>query len=86
MLKKSQKLYKKNKYYTRKRLSSYISKKSNHISNARKIYNIQNITPTKELALKTGCNYQHYNKLLKREKGRIIHLVQDQIKHRNRGD
>ena len=42
MLLKSKKLYKKNKYYTRKQLSSYKHKKSSHILNARKIYNIQN--------------------------------------------
>ena len=47
MLIKSKKLYKKHKYYTRKNVSSYKNKKSNHISNARKIYNIQNITPNK---------------------------------------
>ena len=55
MLIKSKKMYKKHKYYTRKNVSSYKNKKSNHISNARKIYDIQNITPNKELAEKTGC-------------------------------
>ena len=43
MLIKSKKLYKKHKYYTRKHVSSYKNKKSNHILNARKIYDIQNI-------------------------------------------
>jgi len=33
MLLKSRKLYKQNKYYTRKRLLSYNNKKSNHILN-----------------------------------------------------
>ena len=69
MLKKSKKLYKQNKYYTRKRLSSYISKKSNHISNARKIYNIQNITPNKELALKTGCKLSALQQIVKKGEG-----------------
>ena len=55
MLIKSKKLYKKHQYYTRNKISSYKNKKSNHISNARKIYNIQNISPNKELAEKTGC-------------------------------
>ena len=45
MLIKSKKLYKQKKYYTRKPLLSYKNKKSNHIQNARKIYNITNITP-----------------------------------------
>ncbi len=56
MLIKSKKLYKKNQYYTRDKLSSYKNKKSKHILNASKIYNIQTITPNKELAQKTGCN------------------------------
>jgi hypothetical protein len=69
MLLKSKKLYKKNKYYTRKQLSSYKNKKSNHILNARKIYNIQNITPNKELALKTGCKLSALNKIVKKGEG-----------------
>jgi hypothetical protein len=69
MLMKSKKLYKKNKYYTRKRLSSYKNKKSNHILNARKIYNIENITPNAELALKTGCTLSALNQIVKKGEG-----------------
>ncbi len=69
MLKKSKSLYKKHKYYTRKHLSSYKSKKSNHIANARRIYNIQNITPNNELALKTGCKLSALNQIVKKGEG-----------------
>jgi hypothetical protein len=69
MLLKSKKLYKKNKYYTRKHLSSYKNKKSNHILNARKIYNIQNIAPNKELAQKTGCTLAALNQIVKKGEG-----------------
>ena len=69
MLKLSKKLYKKNKYYTRKRLSSYKNKKSKHIANARKIYNIQNITLNKELELKTGCKLSALKQIVKKGKG-----------------
>jgi hypothetical protein len=69
MLMKSKKLYKKNKYYTRKRLSSYKNKKSNHILNARKIYNIENITPNAELAMKTGCTLSALNQIVKKGEG-----------------
>ncbi len=69
MLLKSQKLYKKHKYYTRNVLSSYKSKKSKHILHARKIYNIQNITPNKELALKTGCTLSALNQIVKKGEG-----------------
>ena len=69
MLKKSKKLYKKNKYYTRNKLSSYKNKKSNHISNARKIYDIQNITPSPELAEKTGCKLSALKQIVKKGEG-----------------
>lgn len=69
MLSKSRKLYKKHKYYTRKRLSSYKNKKSNHIMNARKLYNIENITPNKELSLKTGCKISALKQIVKKGEG-----------------
>ena len=69
MIIKSKKLYKKHKYYTRKNISSYKNKKSNHISNARKIYNIKNITPNKELARKTGCKISALKQIVKKGEG-----------------
>ena len=69
MLIKSKKMYKKNKYYTRKNISSYKNKTSNHILNARKIYNIQNIIPNKELSLKTGCKLSALKKIVKKGEG-----------------
>ena len=48
----SRKLYKKGKYYTRKRVKSFKSKPSKHIIKARKTYGIQNIKPSTELAKK----------------------------------
>ena len=69
MLIKSKKMYKKHKYYTRKHVSSYKYKKSNHILNARKIYDIQNITPNKELAQKTGCKISALQQIVKKGEG-----------------
>jgi len=69
MLLKSKKFYQKNKYYTRKQVSSYKTKKSNHILNAQKIYNIKNIKPNKELALKTGCTLSALNQIVKKGEG-----------------
>jgi hypothetical protein len=69
MLIKSKKLYKNHKYYTRKSISSYKNKKSNHILNARKIYNIQNITPNNELAQKTGCKISALQQIVKKGEG-----------------
>jgi len=69
MLLKSRRLYKKNKYYTRKRIPSYKNKPSKHIANAQKIYAIDNIRPSKELALKTGCSLSALNQIVKKGEG-----------------
>ena len=66
MLMKSKKLYRtKHQYYTRKPLASYKNKTSKHIIKARKIYNIKNLTPSKELARKTGCSLSALNQIEK---------------------
>jgi hypothetical protein len=69
MLQKSRKMYKKNKYYTRKSVSSYKNKKSSHIMDAHKIYKIDKITPNKELASKTGCSLQALRQIVKKGEG-----------------
>jgi hypothetical protein len=69
MLKKSRKLYKKNIYYTRKPLKSYKSKTSNHILAARKIYGVEKIGATKELANKTGCSIESLEKIINKGEG-----------------
>ena len=69
MLMKSKNMYKKNKYYTRKNVSSYKNQKSKHIINARKIYNIKNISPNKELAMKTGCKLEALKQIVKKGEG-----------------
>ena len=69
MLLKSRKLYKKKKYFTRKKVSSYKSKTSNHILNARKIYGVEKIIPSKELASKTGCTVAALKKIVNKGAG-----------------
>ena len=69
MLMKSKKLYKTHKYYTRKDVPSFHNKVSNHIINARKIYNINQITPSKKLSVKTGCSLSALNKIVKKGEG-----------------
>jgi len=69
MLGKSRRMYKNKKYYTRKTLASYTNKPSKHIIKARKIYNIQNITPNNELAKKTGCSLSALKKIVKKGEG-----------------
>ena len=69
MLLKSRKQYKKHKYYTRKKVDSYKSKKSNHILKAQKIYGIKNIAVNKELASKTGCKLSALKQIVKKGEG-----------------
>lgn len=69
MLNKSKKLYKNDKYYTREKLQSYRNKTSKHIINARKIYNLQTITPSNELSKATGCSVKALEQIVKKGEG-----------------
>jgi hypothetical protein len=69
MLKKSQKMYKNKKYYTRKPLVSYKSKTSQHIINAQKIYKVKKIIPNKELSKATGCSLSALKQIVKKGQG-----------------
>ena len=69
MLRKSKRLYKKRQYYTRKQVASYKSKKSKHLSNAYRIYKVNNIVPNTELALNTGCTLHALKKIVKKGEG-----------------
>lgn len=69
MLLKSRKLYKKGKYFSRKPLKSFTSKKSNHIKNAEKLYNIKKIVVNNELVKKTGCTKKSLEKIINKGEG-----------------
>jgi len=69
MLIKSRKMYKQNKYYTRKPVASYKHKTSRHIENAKRIYGVQTITPNSELAKKTGCSVDALRQIVKKGQG-----------------
>ncbi len=68
-LDKSRKLYTKKKYYTRKHVDSYPHKVSKHILHARRIYAIENILASKELAKKTGCSIASLKAIEKKGQG-----------------
>ena len=69
MIKKSKKMYKKGKYFTRKKVKSFKSKKSNHVTNAQKLYGIEKITASKELAKKTKCSVGTLKKIVQKGMG-----------------
>tara|TARA_B110000977_G_scaffold191571_1_gene263892 strand:- start:8696 stop:9217 length:522 start_codon:yes stop_codon:yes gene_type:complete len=54
-LKKSKRDYLEGKYSVREKIKSFKSKPSRHVVQAKKIYNITNIKPSRILAKKTGC-------------------------------
>jgi DNA-binding Xre family transcriptional regulator len=69
MLRKSRKLYKQHKYFTRKKIASFKSKPSNHVANARRIYGVEDIKPSKELAKATGCSISALKKIVQKGEG-----------------
>ena len=69
MINKTRKLYKKKQYYTRKHLTSFKSKPSNHVTNAKKLYHINSISASKELSKKTGCSINALRQIIKKGEG-----------------
>ena len=69
MLKKSRKLYEKKKYYTRKNIKSFKSKKSSHILTAKKMYNVNKIGATNDLAKKTKCSKESLRQIIRKGEG-----------------
>lgn len=69
MLVKSRKLYRKGIYYTRKPVSSFKSKVSSHILKARKLYNVEKIGATNELAHASGCSRETLIKIINKGAG-----------------
>ena len=69
MLKKSRRLYKQGKYYSRKPVKSFKSKTSSHILKARKMYNVETIGATDELARKSGCSKEALAKIINKGAG-----------------
>lgn len=57
------------KYITRKKVASFKSKTSPHILNARKMYKIHNIRPSRELAKATKCKLSALKKVVEKGKG-----------------
>ena len=68
-LMKSIKMYKKNKYYTRKPMKSFRSKPSKHLKKVKMMYNIEPLVINKELIKKTGCSRKILNKIVNKGMG-----------------
>lgn len=68
-LRKSRKLYKSKKYYTRAHIASFKSRKSQHLKHAEKLYGVEHIAPSKELAKKTQCSQDTLEKIVSKGRG-----------------
>jgi len=68
-IRKSRKLYKKGKYFSRPPLASFRSHPSSHVERAKKIYEIDAIGPSPELAKKSGCSISSLEKILNKGRG-----------------
>ena len=69
MLRNSRNLYKKGKFYTRKKLVSFTSKKSNHILTALRLYRLNRIVPDAEMVKATGCPKRVLRQIVKKGEG-----------------
>jgi len=69
MLKKSRKLYKQGKYFTRRAIPSFKSKRSGHVADAERIYKVQKIRPDAELSKATGCSIPALKQIIKKGEG-----------------
>ena len=69
MLKNSRNLYKKGKFYTRKKLDSFTSKRSKHVLRALKLYGLDHIVPDKAMVKATGCPKKVLNGIVKKGEG-----------------
>ena len=68
-LTKSRRMYKRNKYHTRKRLPSFKNKKSSHITKAQEIYDIDKIVPSRKLSRKTKCKVKGLRAIFRKGQG-----------------
>jgi hypothetical protein len=68
-LMKSRSLYRKGVYHSRPKVKSFKSKKSNHIINAEKMYHVDKIGATDELAKATGCSKSALAKIINKGAG-----------------
>lgn len=69
MITKSRRMYKKGKYYTRKKLKSFKSKESPHVVKAKRLYKINTISASSNLAKKTQCSIGTLRKIVKKGQG-----------------
>ena len=69
MLARSRRLYREGVYYTRKPVRSFRSRPSGHIGRARRMYGVDTIGASAELAGRTGCTKTALARIVKKGEG-----------------
>lgn len=68
MIHTSRAQYKHHRYYTRKKVA-FQSKPSRHVRNAKELYQVEKIVPSKELATATGCSIATLKEIVRKGEG-----------------
>lgn len=68
-IRKSRKMYKMGKYFSRPSLASFHSRPSSHVEKAKKKYGVESIGATAELASKTKCTVSALEKVSNKGRG-----------------
>lgn len=71
-LNKSRDEYKKGKYFTRPKIKSFKSRRSNHTARLQQLYNVKNAAPNKELSEKSKCSIETLEKIVNKGKGAYL--------------
>ena len=69
MIRQSRAAYRKGKYLTRRKLASFPHRRSPHLVKAEAIYHVSSMTPTPELAKKTGCSLASLKTIVRKGEG-----------------
>jgi hypothetical protein len=68
-LMKSRRLYSRHKYFPHEKLASFRSKESAHVTRAKRLYQVDSVAPSLQLARKTGCTVSALKKIVNKGEG-----------------
>jgi hypothetical protein len=68
-IKKSRRLYKSGVYYSRKKIKSYPKKTSPHILKTKRLYKVEKVLPSRELARRSGCSIGALKAIVRKGEG-----------------
>ena len=68
-LNKSRKLYKKGKYFKRPTIKTFRSKPSQHVKNAKELYKVDSVVPSRKLVKATKCSMKTLEKIANKGRG-----------------